>query len=765
MSALLAQNIILLFIGALYLPIIFFTIRRREEEQGVAVWLTVFYALLALAVNVSQVVLRERADSDALFQRVQTYTSFALIVVLTILIQIFLKRKSWVAWLAYFAVWGLGMAALLSNALHLPDVIWTNGTSIIYRAKLVPAWVMLGWLIPAVAIFIDIFNARRQSRQPLLRSRMGYWLIPALLTIINDGLIFSGVFIFGQPIRLAIAASIAFVVGTHYVPDLKNLVRRALIYIVSAAAIVGVFVGCFLILQALFSSNPNYQPLYAGAASALFIALIFSPLTDLTSRAINIWLKGDQYDASQTIHQYSESISNILDMDRLASIAVGIMLEAMQIERGFLFLVDSERQADGRKTYKLRSARSPEERQSVAVELEENSVIASHFIRDQKPLLQYDLDLLPAFQTITPAERAWFAELRSEVYIPIFAKKQWIGLLAFGGKLSGNRYTRADLSVLSAHANQTAVALENARLVDNLMRLNQEMRQARRSLEKNNLELQRIDQAKSDFISIASHELRTPLTLIKGYSEMLMDDPKLEKGQQTMIKGIHSGTLRLHEVMDSMFDIAQIDARSLQPHLQPVDAAVLIRQVSAEHEKSVVEREQILSIKLPPLPLVKADPHLLEKLFHHLIRNAVKYTPNNGWITITGKHIPSIVNLPNGGVEIIVSDTGVGVDPNLREVIFSKFYQPGELGKHSTSKTRFKGGGAGLGLALSKGIIEAHGGRIWVESPGYDEVNFPGSQFHVILPLAKLEEGEAQQIGEALTLEFRKTESDEKKTS
>ena len=446
-------------------------------------------------------------------------------------------------------------------------------------------------------------------------------------------------------------------------------------------------------------------------------------------------------------------------MDRLASIAIGIMLEAMQIDRGFLFLVDAERQTDGRKIYKIRSARSPEERQMVAVELDEDGVIASYFIRDQKPILQYDLDLLPAFRSASPLEKNWFNELRSEVYIPIFAKKQWIGLLAFGSKLSGNRFTREDLSVLSAHANQTAVALENARLVDNLMRLNQELRQARRTLEKNNQELQRIDQAKSDFISIASHELRTPLTVIKGYTEMLMDDPKIEKGQKSMMKGIHDGTLRLHEVMDSMFDIAQIDARSLKPHLQPVDVGQLIHQVCLEHVKTVKEREQILNIKVSSIPLVKADAHLLEKLFHHLIRNAIKFTPNNGWITISGKHIPAIINLPNGGVELIVSDTGVGVDPNLREVIFSKFYQPGELGKHSTSKSRFKGGGAGLGLALSKGIVEAHGGRIWVESPGYDEVNFPGSQFHIILPLSKLEDGEVQRMSEPITVELGKAET------
>ncbi|MBI2331103.1 MAG: GAF domain-containing protein, partial [Chloroflexi bacterium] len=541
MSASLAQVIILLFIGVFYLPVIFFAIQRREEGQGSATWLVVLYALLAMVINIAEAIWQDRGDDNFLFQELQTYISFTLAVVLMITLQVFLKRELWWAWLGYLGVWALGLALILTNALNLPDALWTNGELILYRSRLGPAWVILGWIILTIIMILNLSNAQRQSRQPLLRSRLGYWWAPVLFTLLNDIILFSGILIIGQPVRFLVAIGMAYVVGTHYVPDLKNITRRVLIYVASTIGIVGFYIAGFLIIQALFGGSANFNPLIAGAVVALFLALIFSPLTDLVSRAINTWMKGDQYDASLTIHQYSESISNILDMDRLASIAIGIMLEAMQIERGFLFLVDSERQADGRKTYKIRSARSPEERQMVVVELEEDGVIASYFIREQKPLLQYDLDLLPAYRAASPAERSWFNELRSEVYIPIFAKKQWIGLLAFGSKLSGNRYTREDLSVLGAHANQTAVALENARLVDNLMRLNQELRQARRNLEKNNQELQRIDQAKSDFISIASHELRTPLTVIKGYTEMLMDDSKLEKGQKSMMKGIHDG--------------------------------------------------------------------------------------------------------------------------------------------------------------------------------------------------------------------------------
>lgn len=756
MSASLAQVILLILLGAVYLPVIFFAIQRRDEGQGAATWLVVLFALLAMVINFTEAVWQNRED-PLLLQEVQIYISFALAVVLMLTLQAFLKSEFWWAWLVFFGAWGLGLALILTNALNLPNTLWTNGELVLYRSRLGPAWTILGWVILSIAMIILLSNAQRQSRQPLLRGRLAYWWAPVFITLVSDILLFAGLLTVGLPLRWLVAVGMAYVVGTHYVPDLKAISRRVSIYIISTLAIVGVYTAGYLIAQALFGSNKNFSPLLAGAVVALLIALIFTPLNALIARAITKWMKGDQYDASLTIHQYSESISNILEMDRLSSVAIGIMLEAMQIDRGFLFLVDGERQADGHRTYKIRSARSPEERQLVAAELDEDGIIASYFIREQKPLLQYDLDLHPAFRAAATSERSWFNDLRCEVYIPIFAKKQWIGMLAFGSKLSGNRYSRQDLSVLSAHANQTAVALENARLVDNLMRLNQELRQARRTLEKNNQELQRIDQAKSDFISIASHELRTPLTVIKGYTEMLIEDPKLEKGQKAMMKGIHDGTMRLHEVMDSMFDIAQLDARSLIPHLQPVDLATLIRDVCIEHSKTIRDREQYLTVKLPPLPLVKADSHLLRKIFHHLIRNAVKFTPDNGWITISGKHIPAIVNLPNGGVEIIVADTGVGVDPNLREMIFTKFYQPGELGKHSTSKSRFKGGGAGLGLALSKGIVEAHGGRIWVESPGYDEVNFPGSQFHVILPLAKLEEGETQKTGEPINYESGKS--------
>ncbi len=625
----------------------------------------------------------------------------------------------------------------------LPDTIWTNGRWSLPRDDLPFYLILLGWLIFLVSGLLAVRRAFRRSKQPLYRNRLIYWLPFFFLIAANDILIFTNNTLPGNPLRLAATWLMGYVVLTHNMPDVRQIARRLLVYVITTLLIVAFYIAGFTLSQSLFRAVPNFNPTVVGALIALLLATLFTPLLSLVRRWVNSWLKLEQFDASRTLQEYGETISNILEMQRLASVAIGLIIESLGITRGFLFLVDQDSGQGERKTYFLRAVRSPGERQIKPGILPKTSPIAQYLTREQRPLLQYDLDLLPSYRSVTRPEREWFNATQSEVYVPIFAKRQWIGLLAFGPKLSGNRYTEQDLVTLSALANQTAVALENARLVENLMGLNQELRQAYNSLDKANRDLERLDRTKSDFISIASHELRTPLTVMKGYTEMLLEDKTISQDIRVIMQGLHEGTLRLHEIMDSMFDIAQIDARTLQLHLQSIDVADLVRGVCFGLTRQFAERSQSLEIDLPALPMLKADPNILHKVFFHLVSNAIKFTPDDGKIMVTGQELPPrSKEAPDGGVQITISDTGVGVDPEYRELIFTKFYQTGELGKHSTSKSRFKGGGAGLGLALAKGIVEAHGGRIWVQSQGYDEVHFPGSHFHVLLPLPKPEKGE-----------------------
>jgi signal transduction histidine kinase len=136
------------------------------------------------------------------------------------------------------------------------------------------------------------------------------------------------------------------------------------------------------------------------------------------------------------------------------------------------------------------------------------------------------------------------------------------------------------------------------------------------------------------------------------------------------------------------------------------------------------------------LPSIEADGTRLVQAFENLIGNAVKYTPDGGMIKVEGRAVEADGLGP--AVEIVVEDTGIGIDPEHHERIFEKFFRVDDTLHHSTGKTKFKGAGPGLGLTLVRGIAEAHGGRVWVESLGHDEINFPGSKFFFVIPIKRL---------------------------
>ena len=251
-------------------------------------------------------------------------------------------------------------------------------------------------------------------------------------------------------------------------------------------------------------------------------------------------------------------------------------------------------------------------------------------------------------------------------------------------------------------------------------------------LEAANVTLERLDRSKSDFIAIAAHELKTPLTLIEGYSAMLRDQIPAESQfdpARILIKGVDNGTRRLREIVDDMIDVSLIDNNLLSLHFHPLWINRLLDVLKGEFEGVINERR--LDLKIYPFEgadeMTFGDNERLYQAFRNLFSNAIKYTPDGGKIIINGRKLP-------GFIEITFTDSGIGIDPEDQTRIFEKFGRLGSVSLHSSGKTKFKGGGPGLGLPITKGIIEAHGGSIWVESDGYDEVHCPGSTFHVLIP-------------------------------
>lgn len=276
---------------------------------------------------------------------------------------------------------------------------------------------------------------------------------------------------------------------------------------------------------------------------------------------------------------------------------------------------------------------------------------------------------------------------------------------------------------------------ENSQLIEAHARLLSRTEQ----LEATYAQLKRLDEAKTGFITVASHELRTPLTVLSGYSQMLASDPIVAEDAYRMqlVQGIQRGANRLRTIVDDMLDMARIDSHTLQIQPEPLFPAILIKSIHSSLHEILSERAVTFTLdpSLDKLPMIEADIDGLRKVFYHLMVNAIKYTPDGGRVWIWGREIKACSPSSERCIEIIISDTGIGIDPELQDLIFAKFYPMGGTAFHSSGSGKFKGGGPGLGLAIARGIVEAHGGRIWVESPGHDEIRCPGSDFHVVLPV------------------------------
>jgi signal transduction histidine kinase len=254
-------------------------------------------------------------------------------------------------------------------------------------------------------------------------------------------------------------------------------------------------------------------------------------------------------------------------------------------------------------------------------------------------------------------------------------------------------------------------------------------------LEQANTYVKRVDQSKADFISVAAHELKTPLTLIEGYRSMLAEllaDNAINLQAEIYLRGIEVGYKRLREIVEDLISVSLIDNNILPIHYQPVWLYRLLDIVVQEVSSIAAERN--ISLEISRFPgseeRIFGDGEQLVQAFRKLIANAIKYTPDGGVVKVDGRKLP-------GFIEITFEDTGIGIDPADHLHIFEKFGRLGNPSLHSSSKTHFKGGGPGLGLSITKGIVEAHGGAIWVESEGYDETQYKGSTFHVMLPFRK----------------------------
>jgi len=273
----------------------------------------------------------------------------------------------------------------------------------------------------------------------------------------------------------------------------------------------------------------------------------------------------------------------------------------------------------------------------------------------------------------------------------------------------------------------------NERLVD---RLEQKIKE----LTQTNQELSLTDTMKSRFINMAAHELRTPLTTVRGYLSILTTPSSsfmnhADADTKELFEGVVTGVDRLQGIVQDMLDVTRIEAGTLQLHHSPVSLWLVYKKIKHEFAETIAKRGQTLLIHdASHIPSLWADGERIVQILRNLVSNAIKYTPDGGTVEIS---TAIMGGNPSQFLKIIVSDTGVGIPPEQQEKIFETFHEVRNLEHHSTSKTEFMGSGVGLGLPIARGVAEAHGGSLWVESAGYDPVACPGSKFHLILPFGE----------------------------
>jgi signal transduction histidine kinase len=240
-------------------------------------------------------------------------------------------------------------------------------------------------------------------------------------------------------------------------------------------------------------------------------------------------------------------------------------------------------------------------------------------------------------------------------------------------------------------------------------------------LKRVNEELERVDRLKMNFFSVVNHEMRNPLTAIIGYTGLLLGHTHLVPLQSDMLRKIKDNGQRLLDLVNNLLDISRLEDGKLKITLQVIDATTVVDRAIAVISPMAEQKHISITADMPDtLPDMCGDPRRVDQILVNLLSNAVKYTPDTGSVAVAAQRDDS-ANM----IKISVADTGIGILTDQLPYIFDRFFR-------AERDEVMDAVGTGLGLSIAKGLVEAHGGEIWVESE-----EGRGSTFAFTLPLAE----------------------------
>ncbi|GAB4523067.1 MAG: hypothetical protein Fur0018_05600 [Anaerolineales bacterium] len=405
----------------------------------------------------------------------------------------------------------------------------------------------------------------------------------------------------------------------------------------------------------------------------------------------------------QTIRQLarlveiSVTLNSTLDIERLLQYIIETATDILDCEAASILLHD---EASDRLFFAAATGSAPKELARIPVPLDKS--IAGQIFTRKAPQIINQMGANP--QHYEQVGKQVNFTTQSLLGVPMFIRNQTIGVLEALNKRTGV-FDEHDLRLLSVIASQAGVAIANARLVNALRQANQELEQA--------------NSLKSNFIAIASHELRTPLGVILGYASFLKEEAKGELSEHAEM--VLNSALRLRALVEDMTNLNLLQKGEVQLHLADCSVQEIITQVCQEALAAAEARSQTIKTHLPKEPIiVSLDYNKMMMVLTNLLNNAIRFTSNGGQIDIA-------LSATTRKIGIEVRDTGPGIPPSELENIFREFHQvENHLTRHH--------GGMGMGLSIARGIVEAHGGRIWADN----RTDQQGAVFKILLPRQSL---------------------------
>jgi len=286
--------------------------------------------------------------------------------------------------------------------------------------------------------------------------------------------------------------------------------------------------------------------------------------------------------------------------------------------------------------------------------------------------------------------------------LPMQQHEELLGVIYVFRPSDAGGFSDRDLHVLDVFARQASGALQQARATADML-----------------AEKTRLEEMQNTFVSIVSHELQTPVAIIKSYAATLAREDAVWSPEtiQRVSRNIEEECDRLHRLITDLLDLSRIQGGRVAMRVGSVD----LPQITAEIIDQLAPRAPRRSLRTSfprTFPVIRGDADQLRRALFNLVQNAIKYSPSGGEILVAGEIVPP------SGVIVRVIDHGIGIAPGEEERIFDRFHRSDTRLSRSTA-------GVGLGLYITRSIVEGHGGRIWAESPGPGR----GSVFTILLPV------------------------------